>query len=262
MSRVLLSFATVAILFLSTSAAHGQKTVCPKKEIIIFGSSYAYSTVVCSKDGENCSEEKSAAILFYPQKVTKLGHKDAPDCNECKTAQAAMTPPKGALKNYVYRGRQIFVDTTNGISKLKSLGFARVTGDKSDTYFAVFEIRVAYTIDEKTEYYMSPVALQLIGNPGIPEISEATQKTENNQSVLEVTNAETKETMSYNIVVEAGAHGAVMQPLSAFTDKDPMPETAKEKAEKMNNKAGKMEGDKAEEEKMDSNKPGPDEGKK
>lgn len=225
MSRILLSITTIAALFVSASIANAQST-CPKNEIMIFGSAYGYSAMVCNKNGKDCAPAPSGAILFYGQKVTKTGCGDAAACDTCKTPLAKMDSAKAEKKNWVYRGRQIFLDTTNGVSKLKSLGFARVTEEKADTYFAIFEIRVAYKMNDQTKYYLTPVAIQLIGNPGIPGILEATQKMANSAPVLEVMDTKSKKTKNYNVAVQAGNHGVILQPLSVFKDQDPMPDAA------------------------------------
>lgn len=226
MSRILLltlaSAVTLTVAF-STSSAYSQSE-CPKEEILIFGSVYGYSTSICNKSGKECSESASTTILFNRNKIRELGCADAPNCGSC----ASKTPMAAAKGNFVYHGRQIFLDTTDGVSKLESLQFAMVEGDKSDTHYAVFELSVAYNLKGKDPiYFTCPIALQLPGDPAIPGPLEAANKTVEGETHLIVTDPETKKDKSYKIVESRGNQGVIKTKLMRKLDKNPVPPTAK-----------------------------------
>lgn len=226
MSRILLSLLVSTIALTSTTYA---QSVCPNEEILIFGSAYGYTTTVCSKDGKNCGQAASSTIVFYHDKVSKTGCADAPNCDSC-----ASKLPKSDAKaegNFVYAGRQIFLDTTDGISKLDNLQFAMVEGDKSDTHYAVFEVSVVYNLKGKDPaFFACPIALQLPGDPGIPSPLRAVDKTVEGETQLIVTD-DGKET-SYKIVESRGKHGVVKTKLLRTLDKNPVPPAAKPAAKR------------------------------
>lgn len=219
MSRILLLMLASAVA-LTTTTAYSQ-TECPKEEILIFGSVYGYTTSICNKSGKKCSDSASPTIVFHRNKVAKVGCADAPNCGTC----ASKLPKAAAAKgNFVYGGRQIFLDTTDGVSKLESLQFAMVEGDKSDTHYAVFEISVVYNLEGKDPtYFACPIAMQLPGDPAIPGPLEAANKTVEGETHLIVTDPETKKEKSYKIIEAQGNHGIIKTKLLRTLDKNPVP---------------------------------------
>ena len=221
-SRILLSLLLVAIALTSTTAC-GQ-TVCPNEEILIFGSAFGYTTTLCNKDGKKCEKTASSTIVFYHDKIAKTGCAKAPNCESC----AAKLPKSDAKAkgNFVYGGRQIFLDTTDGVSKLGNLQFAMVEGDRSDTHYAVFEVSVVYNLEGKDPvFFACPIALQLPGDPGIPDPLSAVNKTVEGETQLIVTDGK-KET-SFKIVESRGSFGVVKTKLLRTLDKNPVPPAPK-----------------------------------
>jgi len=222
LSRIIFSLLSLTIALTST-AAYAQ-SVCPNEEIIIFGSAYGYTTAVCNKKGKECSQSPSSTIVFYQNKIDKAGCADAPNCNTC----AGKLPKSDARAkgNFIYGGRQIFLDTTNGISKLEDLQFAMVQGDRSDTHYAIFEVSAIYNLKGKDPtYFACPIALQLPGDPGIPNPHSAAHKSVGGESQL-IVNEDGKE-KSYKIVESRGNHGVVETKLMRTLDKNPIPPAAK-----------------------------------
>jgi len=226
MIRFLFSTLVAATLFFASPFAHAQQH-CPKEEILIFGSAYFYSTTICNEGEKGCTQSASPIILVYPKKIEKTGCMTAPNCGYCRTEfEKGKSDPK--KPNYVYGGRQIFADTTDGVSRLKNLGFAKIQGDKSDTHFALIDIVVTYIQKGKpNKYYSTPIAFQLPGNPGIAEELEAEAKSVGGEKHLIVTDAKTKKPLSYKIVVADGKRGVVATKLAPFVATDPMPEKKK-----------------------------------
>lgn len=221
MSRIFLFFLAAAFVFASTTTVHAQ-ALCPKEEIIIFGSAYGYTTTVCNKSGKDCSVAPSSTIVFYQNQVVNVGCARKPNCNSCAT-NVPQADPK-ASGNFVYSGRQIFLDTTAGVSKLGNLEFAIVEGDKSDTHYAIFDISVAYLQKDKDPIYFAvPIALQLPSDPGIPGELEAANKTVEGETHLIVTDEETKKERSFKIVDSRGSYGIVKTKLLRMLEKNPVP---------------------------------------
>ena len=219
MSRIFLSL-LVVVTFACTSNSVFAQAVCPNQEILIFGSAYGYTTTVCKKNGMDCGKTASSTIVFYNNKVSKTGCADAPNCQTC-SAKLPKADAK-AKGNFVYSGRQIFLDTTNGVSKLDNLQFAMVEGDKSDTHYAVFEVSVVYNLEGSDPiFFACPIALQLPGDPGIPNPLKAANKTVEGETHLIVADGDKKK--SFKIVDSRGSFGVVNTKLLRKLDKNPVP---------------------------------------
>ena len=218
MSRIFLSLLVATVAFANTTV--DAQSLCPNEEILIFGSTYGYTTVGCKKDGKECGKVASSTIVFYPNKVSNTGCADAPNCQAC----AAKLPKADAKAkgNFVYGGRQIFLDTTNGVSKLERLQFAMVEGDKSDTHYAVFEVSVVYNLKGKDPiFFACPIALQLPSDPGIPDPLRAVNKTVEGETQLIVADGDKK--TSFKIVESQGSFGVVNTKLLRRLDENPVP---------------------------------------
>lgn len=218
MSRIFMAL-LVAIFALICSNA-GAQSVCPNQEILIFGSAYGYTTSVCAKNGKECGQSASSTIVFFPNKVTKAGCAKAPNCDSCATKLPASNgKSKG---NFVYGGRQIFLDTTNGVSQIDNLQFAMVPGDKSDTHYAIFEVSVVYSLEgKKPVYFACPIAIQLPGDPGIPDPLEGASKSVEGETRLVVKDGEKER--GFKIVEAQGNMGVVKTKLLRTLDKNPIP---------------------------------------
>jgi len=201
------------------------QSVCPNEEIIVFGSVYGYTTTVCDKNEKNkCVKKPSSTIVFYQSQISKPGCAKWPKCDNCQEKLPTADPK--AKGNFIYGGRQIFLDTSNGISKLDHLSFAMIEGDKSDTHFAIFEISVVYNLDGiKPFFFAVPIAIQLPGDPGIPDPLLAANKTVDGETQLVVSDGDKKK--NYKIVESRGNYGVINTKLLRKLDKNPVPPAAK-----------------------------------